>query len=555
MEKWVQETLSKCLDCVVTDQMMAAILNIKNDYEFDQYFGNLLCEDDEEHRMFLLNCRRMLLSGKQPRSMAKAATPGKQLPQTAAPIAPQKPKQGAEKPGKGKAGKYVNLYASDGRLAGDTILLKGRRRCDCQASQHKLINNCLGCGRIVCEQEGPGPCLCCGDIVRTQEEEEQQLARAAAEMAAQEKASAGKQAGKQSKKQAKNANTKDAGKGGKGGKEAGKNGKDAGKNLTKDSSKESLEKALAQRDRLLEYDKNSEKRTTVIDDELDYFQENSVWLTDAEREKFEKLKSEMHDLKHGSRTKRKIRVDFAGREMPEELPISKEYEERVISELAAATKAAGSANNWSSSGLTGHSALPLAPNLSLTKPPVYRPSDEAKNSPAPVGDGLERIYNRVQDRELMEMQDMRQCLSMHQPWASLLVAGIKKHEGRVWYSEHRGRLWIASTAKEPHAEDIDHVKAFYQALYEDPNLTFPSHFPTSSLLGCVNVDSCLPQEEYREEFPRGESESPYVFICSKPEQLNLLLPVQGEHKIYELPLKTHNAACKTLLRSRAKNTN
>ena len=39
------------------------------------------------------------------------------------------------------------------------------------------------------------------------------------------------------------------------------------------------------------------------------------------------------------------------------------------------------------------------------------------------------------------------CMSMHQPWASLLVYGIKMHEGRVWYSPHRGRLWIAAAAK------------------------------------------------------------------------------------------------------------
>ena len=49
---------------------------------------------------------------------------------------------------------------------------------------------------------------------------------------------------------------------------------------------------------------------------------------------------------------------------------------------------------------------------------------------------------RVQDRELMEMSDDGMCLSMHQPWASLLVMGIKIHEGRTWYSQHRGRLWI-----------------------------------------------------------------------------------------------------------------
>eukprot|EP01018_Ginkgo_biloba_P014945 Gb_02218 [translate_table: standard] len=34
--------------------------------------------------------------------------------------------------------------------------------CNCQARRHKLVNNCLSCGKIVCEQEGEGPCSFCG---------------------------------------------------------------------------------------------------------------------------------------------------------------------------------------------------------------------------------------------------------------------------------------------------------------------------------------------------------------------------------------------------------
>ena len=58
--------------------------------------------------------------------------------------------------GSKKKTKYVNLYGQDGELA-DVVLLKGRHHCDCQAGKHRLVNNCLHCGRIVCEQEGSGP--------------------------------------------------------------------------------------------------------------------------------------------------------------------------------------------------------------------------------------------------------------------------------------------------------------------------------------------------------------------------------------------------------------
>lgn len=38
----------------------------------------------------------------------------------------------------------------------------------------------------------------------------------------------------------------------------------------------------------------------------------------------------------------------------------------------------------------------------------------------------DRASLRLQDRELQEMSDGGWCLSMHQPWASLLVRGIKR---------------------------------------------------------------------------------------------------------------------------------
>lgn len=63
-----------------------------------------------------------------------------------------------------KKTKFVNLYGQDGQI-NDVILLKGRHHCDCQASKHKLVTNCISCGRIICEQEGSGPCLFCGSLV------------------------------------------------------------------------------------------------------------------------------------------------------------------------------------------------------------------------------------------------------------------------------------------------------------------------------------------------------------------------------------------------------
>jgi hypothetical protein len=64
-----------------------------------------------------------------------------------------------------KKSKYINVFSNEGRER-MTVRLPGRNSCECQASKHKLVGNCLKCGRIVCEQEGSGPCLFCRNLVR-----------------------------------------------------------------------------------------------------------------------------------------------------------------------------------------------------------------------------------------------------------------------------------------------------------------------------------------------------------------------------------------------------
>ncbi|KAF2356163.1 ASCH domain, partial [Trinorchestia longiramus] len=153
--------------------------------------------------------------------------------------------------------------------------------------------------------------------------------------------------------------------------------------------------------------------------------------------------------------------------------------------------------------------------------------------------------DRLQDSELQEMSDQGKCLSMHQPWASLLIAGIKKHEGRSWYSAHRGRLWIASTAKTPTMKDIESLESFY-SMREDEELVFPMHYPPGCLLGCVDVEDVLAQEEYQLKYPDGESDSPYVFICKNPQEMIFKFAMKGQHKVYNLDPKVHQAARKAL---------
>ncbi|KAL8263601.1 hypothetical protein R6Q59_021731 [Mikania micrantha] len=117
------------------------------------------------------------------------------------------------------------------------------------------------------------------------------------------------------------------------------------------------------------------------------------------------------------------------------------------------------------------------------------------------------------------------CLTMHQPWASLLVYGIKRIEGRSWPSPVTGRLWIHAASKIPDPETIKAMEDFYKQLYALDGVTdlkFPEHYPVSRLLGCVEVVGCLKSEELAswEDVPQGvrlEGQTAFCWLCEQPQ--------------------------------------
>jgi len=399
-----------------------------------------------------------------------------------------------------KKSKYVPLYSKDGKAA-DTVQLAGRHPCECQAVKHPLVNNCLSCGRIVCAQEGSGPCLFCASLVVTREE---QLVL-----------------DKKNKKS-----------------------EMLYKKLAGDSRSQ-YQAALDNKERLLDYDANSAKRTQIIDDESDYFSvDSNKWLTPQQREALRKKKEELHEERHKSRLDRRITFDFAGRKVVEDDSVV-EYDMNQDTKLLELFKndafsVEAEIKRRNEEGVIAN------PNISQGRP-IY---DENAGGRGVRADGRGCSQggkvSRVQDKELLEMSDDGMCLSMHQPWASLLVMGVKIHEGRTWYTHHRGRLWIHAGSKQPTQQETTELQNFYRLHTGDETCQFPPYYPTSCLLGCVDVSDCLSQEEYRLEYPDGESSSPYVLICHNPQELLIKFPMSGKHKLYKLEPKIHGAAKKTV---------
>ena len=152
-------------------------------------------------------------AGKPGKAKAKgAAAPAQAAPAKAAVVG------GASAVAPRKSKKAMSAKGIEGL---GRALREGRHPCDCNARRHELLCNCLSCGKVICAQEGEGPCLFCG------------------------------------------------------------NDPDVPNGLRLGDASE----AEQRKERLLEFDRSSAKRTTVIDDQADYFLHgsNDVWMSQDEQ--------------------------------------------------------------------------------------------------------------------------------------------------------------------------------------------------------------------------------------------------------------------------------
>ncbi|WOK91600.1 hypothetical protein Cni_G00291 [Canna indica] len=161
-------------------------------------------------------------------------------------------------PKKKKAGKVINLAEA----AKGSIVFQQGKPCSCQARRHKLVSNCLSCGKIVCEQEGEGPCSFCGALVLKEDSTYAGLSDLAVPLSEAEVA------------------------------------------------------AEAYAKRLVEYDRNSTARTKVIDDQSDYYEiEGNSWLSAEEKQLLQKKQKEIEEAAEAQRRKVVVTFDLLGRKV------------------------------------------------------------------------------------------------------------------------------------------------------------------------------------------------------------------------------------------------
>ncbi|KAJ8955759.1 hypothetical protein NQ318_008633 [Aromia moschata] len=252
----------------------------------------------------------------------------------------------------------------------------GRSPCDCLGQEHEFMNNCLVCGRIHCMEEGPGPCLFCGNMVHIRGEESFDTS---------------------SKKQ----------------------------------------KAIMK-----------PRENKVFDDDNDYFKINSKKHGDKE-----------------SKQKMIIALDFLPHNVNDDL-------------------------------------VNLLIQMRHKKPLGQEDLGQEDSTMLIIDYGT-----RVFDEDLMASRR------------------------RSWPTTHRGRLWIAAAAKAADDDEIDQVESFYREYYQDSSLSIPKGIPYKRCSRMCNREDCLDQEVYRKKYPKGESNSPFVLICSNSIISPIFYPIRQTQDI------------------------
>jgi hypothetical protein len=84
------------------------------------------------------------------------------------------------------------------------------------------------------------------------------------------------------------------------------------------------------------------------------------------------------------------------------------------------------------------------------------------------------------------------CISLMQPWATLVVCGLKQYETRRWSTAHRGLLAIHASKRFDYEVQVLCEQEPFKSLlakagYADRNL-----LPRGALLGTVELVDCMP---------------------------------------------------------------
>lgn len=114
---------------------------------------------------------------------------------------------------------------------------------------------------------------------------------------------------------------------------------------------------------------------------------------------------------------------------------------------------------------------------------------------------------------------MKKALSVRNPYAALIVSGIKTIENRSWSTRYRGPLLIHAGVA-PHADSIDEVERRFKVCVDRASLRF------GGVIGCVVLIDVVTKSS------SPWFSGPYGFVLSEPRTLEFS-PLRGRQRFFD----------------------
>ena len=136
------------------------------------------------------------------------------------------------------------------------------------------------------------------------------------------------------------------------------------------------------------------------------------------------------------------------------------------------------------------------------------------------------------------------CLTVKQPWASLLVTGATQYLVRNWRTSHRGPLAIQASSKFPKSHVELCCDPDFRPLLRLAGFDYAIEMPRQAVLGTVSIADCLQVTRENRNF--FDLEDPamhfgliqpgcWAWICSAHCAFVRPVPLPGRLGIYTIP--------------------
>ncbi len=139
-------------------------------------------------------------------------------------------------------------------------------------------------------------------------------------------------------------------------------------------------------------------------------------------------------------------------------------------------------------------------------------------------DGLPGILRPGSAKVVMRKRETFPAISVYQPWADLIVRGIKDIENRSWPTRFRGKILIHAGSN----IKWDIVKKYRRTLGLD---SFDDYEPqTMAIVGMAEIVDCVTT--HRSRFFLG----PYGFVLRNAVRFRKPIRYRGRQRIFRVPL-------------------